>query len=40
MPEREVDEILLLKVVKSVEERYPSAPVPDCEIEKTPVLWV
>ena len=40
VPESEVDEILLLNVLKSVEERYPFDPVPDCEIEKTPVPWL
>ena len=40
VPESEVDEILLLNVLKSVEERYPFDAVPDCEIEKTPVPWL
>ena len=36
-PESDVEEILLLNVLKSIDERYPLAPVPDCEMVKAPV---
>ena len=39
-PERDVEEILLLKVVKSVAERYPLAPVVAWLIARVPALKV